>query len=81
MSTIAPDEVRADPDSPRHVFDWEVPIMVDGSPVAITGSLDYAPVDDGPAAWVFVAVSIPLALALLGWIVFRSRLRAEAAAQ
>ena len=57
MSTIAPDEVRADPDSPRHVFDWAVPITVAGEPVTIAGSLDYAPVEEEPTAWVFVAAS------------------------
>lgn len=80
MSTIAPDEIRADPDSPRHVFDWEVPITVGGRPAAIAGSLDYVPAADGPAAWVFVAASLPLAAALLAWALLRRRLRPEAVA-
>jgi hypothetical protein len=76
MSTIAPDEVRADPDAPRHVFDWRVPITVGGRPTAISGSLDYAPVGgDEPSAWVFVAASAPLAAALLAWALLRHRLR------
>lgn len=79
MSTIAPDAVRADPDSPRHVFDWEVPITVGGTPTAVRGSLDYEPVDGGPTAWLYLAVSVPLALALLGWVALRHRLRPEAA--
>jgi hypothetical protein len=79
MSTIAPDGVRADPGSPQHVFDWKVPIEVDGRPVTISGSLDYAPVDDGPTAWVFLAASLPLVGALLAWGALRDRLRLRGA--
>jgi hypothetical protein len=76
MSTIAPDEVRADPDAPHHVFDWRVPITVSGRPTAITGSLDYTPVGGGePSAWVFVAATAPLVAALLAWALLRDRLR------
>ncbi len=80
MSTIAPDAVRADPDSVQHVFDWEVPILVGGDPVEITGSLDYEPVESGPATWVYVAASLPLVAALVAWLIFRHRLRPETAA-
>jgi hypothetical protein len=80
MSTIAPDEVRADPDASHHVFDWRVPITVGGRPAAITGSLDYAPTgDEEPSAWVFVAASAPLVAALLAWALLRHRLRPGAA--
>jgi hypothetical protein len=79
MSTIAPDEIRADPDTARHVLDWKVPITVDGRPTTIAGSLDYAPVDEGPTAWVFVAASLPLAAAVVAWALLRGRLRPEAA--
>jgi hypothetical protein len=81
MSTIAPDEVRADPGSQHHVFDWRVPITVAGRPTAITGSLDYAPVGgDNPSAWVYVAASAPLVAALFAWALLRDRLRPGAAA-
>jgi hypothetical protein len=80
MSTIAPDAIRADPDSPRHIFDWEVPITVDGGPVTIAGSLDYAPVEGGPTGWVVVAATAPLVAALLAWAIFRGRLGPGAAA-
>jgi hypothetical protein len=80
MSTIPPDAVRADPDRAQHVFDWHVPITVDGRAVTIAGSLDYAPVDEGPTAWVWVAATLPLAAALLAWAVLRGRLRPEAVA-
>jgi hypothetical protein len=79
MSTIAPDEVRSDPDTSRHVFDWRVPITVGLRPTAITGSLDYAPVGEEPSVWVFVAASAPLVAALLAWAMLRHRLRPGAA--
>jgi hypothetical protein len=80
MSTITPDEIRADPGSPRHVFDWEVPLLVDGRPAAVTGSLDYAPAEEGLSTWVFVAATAPVAAAVLGWVVFRRRFGPAAAA-
>jgi hypothetical protein len=79
MSTIAPDQVRADPESPRHVFDWEVPLTVGGRPTTIAGSLDYVPTDDGPTPLVYVAASLPLVAALLGWALFRHRFKPAAA--
>jgi hypothetical protein len=76
MSTIAPDEIRAEPDTRRHVFDWSVPITVDGRATVITGSLDYAPVEgEDPTLWVFVAAVVPLAAAFLAWLVLRHRIR------
>lgn len=76
MSTIAPDEIRAEPDARRRVFDWSVPITVDGRATAITGSLDYAPVESqDPTIWVFVAAFVPLAAAFLAWLGLRHRIR------
>ena len=43
MSTIPPRQVRDAPDARHHVFDWRVPISVEGQPGAIAGTLDYEP--------------------------------------
>jgi hypothetical protein len=43
MSTIPPRQVRDAPNEPHHVFDWRVPISVEGTPGAIAGTLDYEP--------------------------------------
>jgi hypothetical protein len=70
MSTIDPAPIRANPDEPRHVFDWTVPIRVENRPAAITGSLDYAPVDEGGApilAWAALAAAGVAAVGLWLW--------------
>jgi hypothetical protein len=46
MSPIDPPRVRANPDRPHHVFDWQVPARIEGRRLAISGSLDYSPPDD-----------------------------------
>jgi hypothetical protein len=46
MSPIDPPRVRANPDRPHHVFDWQVPARIEGRKLAITGRLDYAPPED-----------------------------------
>jgi hypothetical protein len=43
MSTSDPPAVARDPGVARHVFDWTVPGQVGSRPLAIAGSLDYAP--------------------------------------
>jgi hypothetical protein len=46
MSPIDPPRVRADPDRPHHVFDWQVPARIEGRRLAISGRLDYTPPGD-----------------------------------
>jgi hypothetical protein len=46
MSPILPPKVRAAEDEPHHVFDWKVPLRVDGQAVTVAGSLGYAPPPD-----------------------------------
>ena len=43
MSTIPPRQVRDAPGEPHHVFNWHVPITVEGQPATIAGTLDYEP--------------------------------------
>lgn len=43
MSPELPRQVRQDPGSTHHIFDWEVPLRVDGEEVVIRGTLYYLP--------------------------------------
>jgi hypothetical protein len=43
MSRTLPPTVQAAKDEPHHVFNWKVPAMLGGKPLAISGSLDYEP--------------------------------------
>jgi hypothetical protein len=43
MSTIPPPVVRNDTSKPHHVFDWKIPIVIDGRDHTIVGTLDYTP--------------------------------------
>jgi hypothetical protein len=58
ISWLGPDPTppQIDTDQPQHVRDWEIPIVVDGEPVVITGELAWVPTPS-PA--------LPLALGLL----------------
>ena len=69
-----PPEVAAAPDDERRLRDWSVPLVVDGVPVALTGTLDYLP---GPSPWAWLPVGL---LALAGTAVaLRGRLAAVVA--
>jgi hypothetical protein len=46
MSPIDPPRVRAAPDRPHHVFDWQVPARIQGRKLTISGRLDYAPPEE-----------------------------------
>lgn len=50
-----PPEVAAAPDQERTLRDWSVPMLVDGTPAALTGTLDYLP---GPSPWVWLPVGL-----------------------
>jgi len=66
MSTSYPPVVAADTSVAHHIFDWKIPGLVDGKPLAIEGSLDYQPL---PGQKFPVVLLIPLALLALGGIV------------
>jgi hypothetical protein len=75
MSTTDPPKVRKAPTEPHHVFDWSVAGTAGGTPLAISGSLDYTP----PPASSFDPILIaPLVALLLAggifWWARRSRL-------
>jgi hypothetical protein len=65
-----PDFVSADPGAPHHIRDWTVPMRVDATPLALTGTLDYEP---PPPAWMWWGVSALgiIVVALLGFSRFR----------
>jgi hypothetical protein len=81
MSTIGPPVVRDDPAKPHHVFNWRVPILVDGKKHAIVGTLDYTPVPKGGTAWIPIVVAVVLTLlAIVGAFVAVRYLRRRASA-
>ena len=43
MSPVDPPQVRRAKDQPHHVFDWAVPLRVEGQKLTLIGSLDYTP--------------------------------------
>jgi hypothetical protein len=47
MSRLLPRKVEAARDLPHHVFDWKVPMVLDGGPLVVAGSLDYEPPPEG----------------------------------
>jgi hypothetical protein len=66
MAPSVPRQVDPDAGEPQPVMDWQVPVQVDGDPLAVTGELLWLP---GPSPAVPVgAVAIALLAALaLGW--------------
>lgn len=76
MSTIDPPKVRQSKDRAHHVFDWNVPGSAGGEPLAIQGSLDYAPPPESSFNPILIAPVAALALAggLFWW---RRRRREE----
>jgi MYXO-CTERM domain-containing protein len=80
MAKGRPEKVR-DPERRTRVFDWKVPLRVDGRAGAIAGRLDWVPQpDDGPppAAW-YALAALGLAGAAAG-VAVRRRRRARGSA-
>jgi hypothetical protein len=66
MSPGPPPQVDASAGQPQEVFDWEIPVLLDGEPVMIRGELTWLP---GPPPWVpiaWVVTAIAAAALLLG---------------
>lgn len=55
MGASLPSRIAADAGSPRHVFDWKVPVLAGEERHVISGSLDYEPPPAGRSAGPFVA--------------------------
>lgn len=70
MASQPPLEVRADPSVPRTIFDWTVPLVIDGEPAEITGTLSWMGEVRTWAWWLAAGVASGLA-ALLGWLLAR----------
>jgi hypothetical protein len=68
MSRSTPPQVT-DKDKRTHIFDWKVPLTVDGRRGAISGSLTWVPLPGGSAPmgliWSSAAVLVVLALVML----------------
>jgi hypothetical protein len=63
MSPIPPPAVQKSPGSKHHIFDWTIPAELNGKPVKIHGTLDYAPpTGGGKSRWWLFAVLLSLAL-------------------
>jgi hypothetical protein len=67
---VLPPAVAADPGRAHTVFEWTVPLVHDGVPVAVTGELTWTP---PPSPWLVWPVSAALVLlAVAGGLVARS---------
>jgi hypothetical protein len=66
MSTIDPPVVRNARGSRHHVFDWSVPVSVDGRRTIVHGTLNYVPPPSTSPLWLIA----PVAAALAGGALF-----------
>jgi hypothetical protein len=72
MSTGDPEVVK-DKDVRTKVFDWKVPLRVDGAPGAISGTLFWTPAPGGGVSWLVVVVSGLLVAASIAVFTVRRR--------
>ena len=75
MSKGDPEQVK-DKSVRTKVFDWKVPVEVDGKPSDITGTLFWSPTPGGSVPWVLIVGLTLAAIAVLGAVtVLRHRRR------
>jgi hypothetical protein len=80
MSASDPEQVK-DKDAPTKVFDWKVPIEVDGRPAQITGTLFWTPLESSglPLGAIFAFAALVIVLSIAVVIVRRRRAAAAPA--
>lgn len=71
MGSEPPAAVQADPDRPRDLFDWSVPLLVDGREAAITG--DVAWLGRPRSALWWAAAALAAAVGLVAGLLVRER--------
>lgn len=62
MSPSAPRHIDTDADRAQHVFDWEIPLIVNGDPVTLTGTLTWLP---SPSPLIPIGTAVVIAAAVL----------------
>lgn len=79
MAESDPEQVK-DKDVRTKVFDWKVPIEVDGRPAAITGTLFWTPVESSglPLGAIFAFAALVIVLSIAVFVVRRRRAAAAA---
>jgi LPXTG-motif cell wall-anchored protein len=79
MSPIPPPAVKADESKAHHVFDWKIEAAVAGKPIAINGTLDYAPPGgSGSNTMLFVGGGAAVLLVAAGGFLLWRRRRGSA---
>jgi hypothetical protein len=73
MASQPPEAVRAEPKAPHHISDWQVKGLVDTTPFAVEGSLDWAPTKSGPGYEWISYLAIGAAVLYGAFLVFTKR--------